>query len=45
MKADKCPQCSRYGFRPYIDPEIGGYMRCSYCKFVITEASFDEAAD
>jgi hypothetical protein len=43
MKADKCPNCGKYAFKPFIDPEIGSYMRCSFCHFVITEASMDES--
>ncbi len=42
MKGEKCPNCGRFTFKPFIDPNIGGYMKCSSCGCVVTESESDE---
>lgn len=40
-KPELCPNCLKYGLRPYIDPNIGGYVRCSLCNYVRVEGGED----
>ena len=40
-KPEFCPNCSKYGLRPYIDPDTGGYTRCSLCKWTSIDGDKD----
>jgi ribosomal protein L37E len=37
-----CPRCGRYTFDSFIDPNVGGFVRCSRCGYVSAEADIVE---
>jgi hypothetical protein len=37
-----CPRCNRYTLEPFIDPNVGGFVRCSRCGYELAEADIVE---
>ena len=46
MKKEYCQNCCTYNLQSFIDPQIGGYVRCAKCHWILTEAEVtDENID
>lgn len=39
---EMCPSCKAPTLEVFIDPEIGGYVKCMKCGYLMTEADLTE---